>query len=215
MANQRYVSISNSILRFIHAHELVGLDPHRNTPVEILHVILLGFVKYLWQDVVARLSPEQKTTLAIRISAFDVSGLGLSPLPGFMLVQYASSLVGRDFRAIAQVAPHVLKDLVPKECFVAWLSLSSLIPLVWQPKITQVESHLVRPITRSVTFILTICYLFLGIADQDEGGDRPLPHLHRPMDSTLVQQAEVSHNFSSPRTRARLWSSNALCNRGL
>lgn len=123
-----------------------GLDPHRDTPVEILHVILLGFVKYLWRDVIARLSPEQKATLAIRISAFDVSGLGLSPLPGFTLVQYAGSLVGRDFRAIAQVAPHVLKDLVPKECFAAWLSLSSLIPIVWQPKIVNVEAHLVRPI---------------------------------------------------------------------
>lgn len=122
----------------------IGLDPHRDTPVEILHVVLLGFVKYLWRDVVARLSPEQKTTLAVRISSFDVSGLGISPLPGFTLVQYAGSLVGRDFRSIAQVAPHVLKDLVPEECFAAWVALSSLIPLIWQPKIIDLEAHLVR-----------------------------------------------------------------------
>ncbi len=116
---------------------------HQDTPVEILHVILLGFVKYYWRDAVARLSTKQKNVLTDCISSLDVSGLGLAPLAGETLVKYAKSLTGRDFRAIAQIAPFVLYDLVPKECFEAWLSLSALIPLVWQPVILDLEEYLV------------------------------------------------------------------------
>ncbi|KAJ4477736.1 hypothetical protein C8J55DRAFT_430734, partial [Lentinula edodes] len=119
-----------------------GLDPHRDTPVEILHVILLGFVKYYWRDAISRLSSPQKEVLIHRLSSMDVSSTGLSPLAGETLVKYAKSLTGRDFRAIAQVAPFVLYDLVPKECFEAWLALSALIPLVWQPVIHHLDSYL-------------------------------------------------------------------------
>ncbi|KAJ3867820.1 hypothetical protein EV359DRAFT_33661 [Lentinula novae-zelandiae] len=119
-----------------------GLDPHRDTPVEILHVILLGFVKYYWRDAITRLDDPQKETLKHRLSSLDVSSMGLSPLAGETLVKYARSLTGRDFRAIAQVAPFVLYDLLPAECYEAWLALSALIPLVWQPVILHLDTYL-------------------------------------------------------------------------
>jgi len=122
-----------------------GLNPHSDTPVEILHVVLLGFVKYLWRDVVQnqlKNQDQKKATLAARLSSFDVAGLGISPLAGQTLVQYAGSLTGRDFRAIAQAAPFVLYDLVSQDCFSTWVALSKLIPLIWQPEIRDVESHL-------------------------------------------------------------------------
>ncbi|KAJ3877317.1 hypothetical protein F5051DRAFT_440725 [Lentinula edodes] len=120
-----------------------GLDPHRDTPVEILHVILLGYLKYFWRDAISRLSEPKKEILVNRLCSIDVSSMGLSKLAGETLVKYARSLTGRDFRAIAQVAPFVLYDLVPKECFDAWLSLSALVPLVWQPVIQNLDSYLV------------------------------------------------------------------------
>ncbi|KAJ3912042.1 hypothetical protein F5877DRAFT_85250 [Lentinula edodes] len=112
-----------------------GLDPHRDTPVEILHVILLGFVKYYWQDVIAHLSDPQKEILTNQLASVDVSSMGLAQLAGETLV--------KDFCAIAQVAPFVLYDLISKECYEAWLSLSALIPLVWQPVINHLDEYLV------------------------------------------------------------------------
>lgn len=123
-----------------------GLNAHQDTPVEILHVILLGFVKYFWRDVIkTQLKDNQakKDELAIRLSSLNVSGLGINRLPGKTLVQYAGSLVGRDFRAIAQVAPFALDGMVSEECLDAWRALSALIPSVWQPVIHDLDTYIV------------------------------------------------------------------------
>ena len=121
------------------------IDAHQDTPVEILHTILLGFVKYFWRDAIKNTSSADHDVLAIRLSSLDVAGLHLdtSALSGKTLVQYAGSLVGRDFRVIVQVAPFVLYDLVPQECFDTWLALSALVPLVWQPSIKDLNKHVV------------------------------------------------------------------------
>ncbi|KAG9079135.1 hypothetical protein FS749_008794 [Ceratobasidium sp. UAMH 11750] len=70
------------------------LDANQDTPVEILHVILLGIVKYFWRDAVAHQTTEGKEILKARIDSLDVTGLGLDPLRGTALVQYAKSLFG-------------------------------------------------------------------------------------------------------------------------
>ncbi|KAJ6556962.1 hypothetical protein B0H10DRAFT_2371346 [Mycena sp. CBHHK59/15] len=119
------------------------LDPHQDTPVEILHVILLGFVKYFWRDAVAQLKKkEDKETLIARLSSFDVSGLGISPLSGHTLVNYSGSLTGRDFRAIVQAAPFVLQGLLSQERIHAWAALSAVVTLVWQPEIKNLEPYI-------------------------------------------------------------------------
>lgn len=109
--------------------------------------MLLGFVKYFWRDLVQGQLKNKDTTkdlLATRLSCLDVSALNLSPLAGRTLVQYAGSLTGRDFRAIAQVAPFVVYDLVTPECYEAWVALARLVPLIWQPMISDMQAHLVR-----------------------------------------------------------------------
>lgn len=82
--------------------------------------------------------------MIVWLSSFDVSGLGISPLVGRTLVQYSGSLTGRDFCAIAQVAPFVVYDLVSKDCYRTWVALSKLVPLIWQPQIQDIGQHIVR-----------------------------------------------------------------------
>lgn len=85
---------------------LLGISPSQDMPCEVLHIILLGIVKYFWRDAMARLSVSQKEVLANRLSSLSVESLGpdVSPIPGRTWVKYAGSLVGRDFRLISQVA---------------------------------------------------------------------------------------------------------------
>ncbi|KAJ6611881.1 hypothetical protein B0H10DRAFT_1696422, partial [Mycena sp. CBHHK59/15] len=108
-----------------------------------LHVILLGFVKYFWRDAVARVKKSDQDILVARLSSFNVSGLGISPLPGHTLVNYSGSLTGQDFRTIVQVAPFVLQGLLPAEYIELWTSLSAVVTLVWQPHINDLDTHIV------------------------------------------------------------------------
>ena len=100
-------------------------------------------MKYFWRDAVSRIQKDNKPLLITRLSSIDVTGLGISVPTGKTLVQYAKSLVGRDFRVIVQLAPFVLYDLIPEECYLAWLALSALVPLIWQPAIDDLDIHIV------------------------------------------------------------------------
>ncbi|KAJ7126468.1 hypothetical protein C8R43DRAFT_897899 [Mycena crocata] len=120
---------------------VTDFDPHQDTPVEILHVILLGFVKYFWRDAIARVKKSDKELLISRLSSFNVSGLGISPLAGHTLVNYSGSLTGRDFRAVVQAAPFVLQGLLPAAHIELWTALSAVVTLVWQPHILDIDKY--------------------------------------------------------------------------
>ncbi|KII94845.1 hypothetical protein PLICRDRAFT_693166 [Plicaturopsis crispa FD-325 SS-3] len=128
-------NIYNPVLR------IADFDPNQDSPVEILHVVLLGIVKYWWRDAVSRQTSEGKEELKARLSSVDIAGLNISQLRGHTLVQYAGSLVGRDFRVILQVAPAVLHGLIPQSHYEGWLALCRLAPLVFQPVIEDLDIY--------------------------------------------------------------------------
>jgi hypothetical protein len=124
---------------------MTDLDPNQDTPCEVLHVVLLGFVKYFWRDAVLRLNAEERQLLIQRINSTDVRALGLAALRGETLVKYAGSLTGRDFRAIIQIAPAVLYGLegIHSRAYEAWLALARLVPLIYQSEIDDLNIYLV------------------------------------------------------------------------
>ncbi|KAI8456133.1 hypothetical protein BY996DRAFT_6412631 [Phakopsora pachyrhizi] len=57
--------------------ELQGFDGHLDTPVEVLHVILLGILKYLYCDLIGGLSINKKDELIARLQSFDTTNLNI------------------------------------------------------------------------------------------------------------------------------------------
>lgn len=134
-----------------------------DTPVEILHVILLGFVKYFWRDAVSRQTASNKQILKTRLSSTDVRGLGLSRLRAQTLVQYAGSLNGGDFRIIVQLAPIVLHGLIPASHYNAWLALAQLAALLFQPAIVNMDDYTVcERVSLSLSFELITPIYFIS-----------------------------------------------------
>ncbi|KAJ6490861.1 hypothetical protein C8R45DRAFT_1096404 [Mycena sanguinolenta] len=61
--------------------DIVGLDPSQDTPVELLHTILLGVVKYIWHMLnTTRWSDDDRCLLAIRLQSTDITGLTVPPI---------------------------------------------------------------------------------------------------------------------------------------
>ncbi|KAJ6618149.1 hypothetical protein B0H10DRAFT_2164261 [Mycena sp. CBHHK59/15] len=119
-------------------------NPVLSIDVEILHVVLLGVVKYWWRDAVSRQNSKGKEELKARLSSVNVAGLNTPPIRGNTYVQYAGSLVGRDFRVILQVALVVLHGLIPQTHYDGWATLCKLAPLMFQPVIEHLPTYIER-----------------------------------------------------------------------
>ncbi|KAJ7436186.1 hypothetical protein FB451DRAFT_1379084 [Mycena latifolia] len=121
---------------------ILDFDTNADTPVEILHVVLLGVVKYWWRDAVSRQTSKGKEELKACPSSVDVAGLNTPPIRSYTYVQYAGSLVGRDFRVILQVVLVVLHGLIPQAHYNGWVALCKLALFMFQPAIEDMPSHL-------------------------------------------------------------------------
>ncbi|KAI8445100.1 hypothetical protein BY996DRAFT_8480786 [Phakopsora pachyrhizi] len=56
---------------------LMGFDGHKDTPVEVLHVVLLGILKYLYRDLIGGLSANKKEELIARLQSFDTNNFNI------------------------------------------------------------------------------------------------------------------------------------------
>ncbi|KAJ7866241.1 hypothetical protein B0H14DRAFT_2573515 [Mycena olivaceomarginata] len=61
--------------------DITGLDPSQDTPVELLHTVLLGVMKYIWHMLnTSQWSDADRHLLAIRLQSTDISGLTIPPI---------------------------------------------------------------------------------------------------------------------------------------
>ncbi|KAA1076653.1 hypothetical protein PGT21_014571 [Puccinia graminis f. sp. tritici] len=113
-----------------------------DTPVEVLHVFLLGIVKYLVRDLMGRMKPAQLDLIEGRYRAFNLAGLNIPWLSPHYMAKHSSNFVGKEFKAVLQSAPFVLFEFMDDPERQAWIALCQLAPLVFQTHIDEMRPYL-------------------------------------------------------------------------
>ncbi|OAV95433.1 hypothetical protein PTTG_26678 [Puccinia triticina 1-1 BBBD Race 1] len=86
-----------------------------DTPVEVLHVFLLGVVKYLVLDLMGRMKPTQLAIIEGRYRAFNTASLNIPSLSPYYMAKHSSNYVGKEFKVVLQSAPFVLFEFMGED----------------------------------------------------------------------------------------------------
>lgn len=130
--------------RLIKSFNSQGLNPHRDTPCEILHTVELGNDKYIWHETNKVWDKKKDAQFAIRLQSSSTDGLSLPPLRSHYMVQYKNSLIGKHFKALQQLAVfHLHSGLCSKALFDLWKANGALGALIWYPEIKNIDEYLV------------------------------------------------------------------------
>jgi hypothetical protein len=121
----------------------LGLDPSQDTPVEILHTILLGIIKYLWHNLHTSWNEAQQNLFIIRLQSTDIDGLSIPPIRASYMMQYRNGLIGKHFKTLIQTMVFHLHDMVNPDQFTLTKAIGSLGAVLWIPEIEDMDGYLV------------------------------------------------------------------------
>ncbi|CDO70460.1 hypothetical protein BN946_scf184569.g3 [Trametes cinnabarina] len=134
-------------------------DPHLDTAIGRLHLVLLGFTKYFWSASLPigggkKLSVKEKEVLEVAAATlFSLSqhGIGDRSLRPEYVMHFRGSLVGRHLHSIAQIAVFMFARIVEPVLHAVWVSLSRLCALLFVQVIRDMKSHQVRAVLDKTT----------------------------------------------------------------
>lgn len=130
------------VLDYAKSKITTGLDPTQDTPVEILHTILLGIIKYVWHLVNISWSDADRATFAIRLQSTDLDGMTVPPLRASYMIQYRNNLIGKHFKTLMQTMPFHVHDLVTPQQFALIKAVGALGAILWVHEIEDIDEYL-------------------------------------------------------------------------
>ncbi|KAJ6451414.1 hypothetical protein C8R45DRAFT_848443 [Mycena sanguinolenta] len=118
-----------------------GVDPTQDTPLEILHTILLGIVKYAWHALHTSMDDKQRNLFATRLYSTDISGLSIPPIRAAYIVQYRNNLIGKHFKSLMQTMPFHVHGLTDHARFKLVDAIGKLTARLWVHEIADIEQY--------------------------------------------------------------------------
>ncbi|KAJ6548781.1 hypothetical protein B0H19DRAFT_1211584 [Mycena capillaripes] len=123
--------------------DITGLDPSQDTPVELLHTVLLGVIKYIWHFMnTKQWSDQDRHLLAIRLQSTDISGLTIPPIRASYMFQYKNNLIGKHFKTLMQTLAFHVHDMCTPEEFTLIKAAGDLGARLWIPVIDDMNGYL-------------------------------------------------------------------------
>ncbi|KAJ6628304.1 hypothetical protein B0H10DRAFT_2271410 [Mycena sp. CBHHK59/15] len=121
--------------------DISGLDPNHDTPVEILHTILLGIIKYVWYTLHSGWSEAQRDLFVVWLQSTDIDDLTVPPIRAAYMMQCQNGLIGKHFKTLMQTMVFHVHDLVSPKLFALVKAVSHLGALLWVHEIDDMAQY--------------------------------------------------------------------------